>query len=294
MSNKPPPIQWLPAFESAAKQLSFRKAAEELCVSPPAISQQIKSLEEHLGIKLFIRNGRSLKLSAAGAYYYQVASKTLDEHRKGYYHFERTFKNPTLYVSAPIFVAQELLIPHYNDFKTYAPNTDLRLITGNEFVDFREENIDAAIRFGPGPWQDLECHLLQEVELKIVGSPKYFDQHRLSSEQQLSSKAFEEHCLISIYEDLRDWQTLASDLKPSKKLICDSYLSVIRAAEEGLGLAIALCPITQKRIDDGKLLSLHSPPLSTHYAYWLVSPKNHSQKKSIDALLRWLTSLFNK
>jgi len=82
--RRPPPLQWLPAFEAAGRLLSFKQAAAELFVTPSAVSQQIKLLESHLGIPLFIRRTRSIELTEAGAHYLPIVSDLLAQHRRGF------------------------------------------------------------------------------------------------------------------------------------------------------------------------------------------------------------------
>ena len=119
----PPPIQWIPVFEAAARFRHFRKAADYLSVSPPAVSQQIKALETYLGIKLFRRNGPRLELTAAGAFYYEAARKTVSAHRQGFNEFDRRFNQRALRLSTPLFIAQELLISFSNFFREVDPYT---------------------------------------------------------------------------------------------------------------------------------------------------------------------------
>ena len=233
MQQKSPPIQWLPVFEAAARHLNFKKAAEELCVTPPAVSQQIKVLEEYLGVSLFDRSGRKLRLSSAGELYYRSTSDIIKRHNKGYRELERRYCNPMLQISAPIFVAQELLIPNYTKFKDYASNVELRITTGNEYVDFDDEPADVALRFGQGSWPDLECRLVSDVQVKLVCSQAYLDAHDMSVDDFLDKDELEKHVLISLYEGLQDWNSFYGDINPASKIVCDSYFSSVRSAEEG-------------------------------------------------------------
>ena len=88
LHQTPPPIQWLPVFEAAARHLSFKAAAEELCVTPPAVSQQIKVLEDYLNTQLFDRQGRSLRLTQAGSYYFRIAHNIVQYSRIAMLQFE--------------------------------------------------------------------------------------------------------------------------------------------------------------------------------------------------------------
>jgi LysR family glycine cleavage system transcriptional activator len=292
MQQKAPPIQWLPVFEAAARNLNFKKAAMELCVSPPAISQQIKVLEEYLGISLFDRSSRKLKLTAAGEYYYQTSRDIIKRHNTSYRDFERKFCHPTLQISSPIFIAQELLIPNYPRFKDYAPNIELRITTGNEYVDFDDEPADAALRFGTGDWPELGARFVSSVDIKLLCSQVYMEQHNLSTTQLMSKKDIEEQVIISLYEDLRDWRVSFPEFNPKQKIIVDSYFSAVRAAEEGLGIAIGLLPMVNQRIRDKKLIPLLTDTITTLYSYWLVAPKATAESENFEALYSWIKDLF--
>ena len=293
MQQKAPPIQWLPVFEAAARHLNFKKAAEELCVTPPAVSQQIKVLEDYLGVPLFDRIGRKLQLTQAGEHYYQTSSDIIKRHAKGYRSFERKFRHPILHVSAPIFIAQELLIPNYMRFKEYGEQVELRLTTGNEYVDFDNEAVDAALRFGEGNWPDLDCRFISDVDLKLVCSQNYIEQHSFETQQHFNKELLEEHRLISVFEDFRDWRSIYPDIKPKDIMICDSYFSAIRSAEEGLGITLGIKPVINRLINEKRLTTLPSDALNTSYAYWLVAPQNETNSEQIKAVYLWVKDLFS-
>lgn len=293
MLKKPPPIQWLPVFEAAARRLNFKQAAEELCVSPPAVSQQIKVLEEYLGVSLFDRSTKKLRLTKAGEFYYQHAHNIIQQHVKSYRDFERAYRYPTLQVSAPIFIAQELLIPSYREFNDYAPGVELRLTTGNEYIDFEHESLDAALRFGTGNWPELECRLVSKIVPRLVCSPAYLKQHDLTDTTMMSKDVLQDHVLLSIFEDFRDWKSLYSDLHTDQKIILDSYFSVMRSAEEGLGIAVGLTPVINRLLNENKLVLLNSELISTDYSYWLVAPRNRASSDNIDALFNWIKTQFD-
>lgn len=293
MLQKPPPIQWLPVFETAARLLNFKKAADELCVSPPAISQQIKVLEEYLGVQLFDRSTKKMRLTRAGETYYQSVSEIIKSHTKAYREFERKYRYPVLQISAPMFIAQELLIPNYMSFKDFSPGTELRLNTGNEYVDFESESIDAALRFGNGDWPELDCRFVIDVQPKLTCSPAYKAKHGLGENGPISPEELSQHVLLSVFDGERDWKSLYPGIAPKNKIIYDSYLSVIRSAEEGLGIAVGLSPVVNRLVRENKLVFLESQEIETDFSYWLVAPYNRASSEHIDALYLWLKSLFD-
>ncbi|BFM17128.1 transcriptional regulator GcvA [Maricurvus nonylphenolicus] len=288
--HRAPPIQWLVVFDAVASTLSFKKAADQLHVSPPAVSQQIKSLEDWLGEPLFERHARRISLTAAGSYYQDVSHKIVRAHKQGYQEFLRRFQSRSLHVSAPLYIAQELMIPHYLTFKDYLPETELRIEARSSYVDFDIEPLDAAIRFGNGDWPELNCRPLCNIALSPVCSPEYARTHRLESLTDLHAQQ-----LISPTADLAQWRLLLGESASQEAdiLICDSYLAALKAASEGLGVTLALLPSTNAWIDDGRLVLPFDIKIPTVSGYWLVAPKRSQRGDSLEALYQWACSLFD-
>ena len=285
-----PPIQWLPTFEAAARLLSFKAAAEELHVTPPAISQQINALEQWLELALFERQTRKLKLTPAGQYYLKVAQNILLEHVQGYLELERRFKIKALNISTPLFLAQELLIPNYLSFSDYAPGIELRLETRMSLVDFENESLDAAIRFGDGNWPSLDCKKLGDSYISLVCSQDYLDRYGPIDISDLSK-----HRLLSISPELSDWSALYGKSLPKNqpRIVCDSYMAAIKSAAEGLGIAAGIFPLVGLWVKNEKLVI----PLEKKYhngnTYWLVSPAREEQTQAIEGLYHWVKGLFD-
>ncbi len=287
--HRAPPIQWLVVFDAVADLLSFKKAAEQLHVSPSAVSQQIKSLETWLDIPLFERQTRNISLTKAGAFYRDVAANLVYTHRHGFLEFQRRFQNPSFHVSAPIFIAQDFMIPNYLSFRDFLPEVELRIEARSSYVDFSEDPVDAAIRYGDGSWPNLDSYLLCQTYIAPVCSPEYAAKNSLKHIEDLST-----HKLISPTEDLEQWSKLLG--RPADRnsdiLICDSYLAAIKAASEGLGITLALLPSTNSWIDDGRLVLALDGKIRSSRGYWAVAPKRSHRQKEIQAFFQWARSLF--
>ncbi len=289
-----PPIQWIPVFEAAARLLSFKKAAKELCITPPAVSQQIKVLEQYLGVLLFSRNGRKLRLTEAGDFYFTYAKQVVKSHKTGILEFDRRFNNRSLLVSTPLFIAQEILIPNFLSFQERFPQLDFRILTGSEIADFETETLDAAIRFGEGNWSNLQCRLLSKVATTPVCSPTYTAENDLAVLDWDDMDRLNRHTFITIDEELRDWKKLFPALSPKRKIVCDSYFSAIKSAEKGLGLTMGLIPSINNWINDQRLDMPLNKVFATNLGYWLVKPKDIEKDDLIDAFFGWAYSLFEQ
>ncbi|GAA5314893.1 MAG: transcriptional regulator GcvA [Candidatus Pelagadaptatus aseana] len=286
----PPPIQWLPAFARAAEALSFRKAAEQLNVSPPAISQQIKALEDYLGVLLFKRHGPRLELTEAGEFYYGPVQDMLKIHQTGFEELDRRFNRRALTLNTPLFIAQEILIPNYMDYKQRQPNAELRITTGTEYIDFTANTADAAIRFGSGDWPTLASRLLCKTLTTPVCSLEYYQRH-IPDDGDLFSRV-NQQTLLTTNEANREWLQLFPEIEAREVIVCDSYFSVIKSAEKGLGIGLGLFPAINNWVNDRRLKTLTTDMFDTGAGYWLVHPKQRGSSELVESCFEWAKDLF--
>ncbi len=292
-THRTPPIQYLTAFVAAAKNNSFKVAAEELNVTPSAVSQQIKALEQHLGLLLFSRKKRSLTLTNAGNDFYQLAAKTINGYKSAYSQFAEHYFSSTLKVSMIPYIANQIVIPRLHQFQERFPNLDLVVETGMQIEDLASTELDAAIRFGVPPWGDYQAEKIARAKSSLVATSGYFDQHPINS---LSD--WEQQTLIHIRTHVNDWQRFMDHInfqfKPKKALYFDSYEAGIKAAEAGLGIAFGVFPISSCAISEGRLTTLSDQFISMKEAFYLVTKPNQAKQHSYRALLDWLKILFNQ
>jgi len=291
--HRMPPIQYLTAFVIAARHNSFKVAAEELNVSPSAISQQIKALENHLGLQLFSRKKRVLQLTKAGVSFYQITSRTLNTYETGYAHFADQYFSSTLKVSMIPYIANEVVIPQLHHFQERYPDLSLVVETSMHLENLESTELDAAIRFGVPPWGDHEVELITPAQSALVATKDYFDKHPTKTKSD-----WQHQTLIHIRSDVNDWQRFMNGIgfqfKPKKELFFDSYAAGIRAAEEGLGIAIGVFPITNTKITRGRLIPISNQYSPIEEAFYLVTKHNNNKQDSYRILLRWLKNIFGE
>ena len=168
-----PPLTALLAFERAATQLSFRRAARDLALSPSAISHQIRGLEAQFGVKLFIRGARSVRLTADGERYLakvSVALAALQEAGRDMLRHRRD-SGGDLWISALPFFTSTVLIPALPDFKRRNPGLVLRIEATHQYADFNSSRVDVAIRYGREHSAGLKFEPLIEVKGLPVCAP---------------------------------------------------------------------------------------------------------------------------
>lgn len=286
-----PPIQYLPVFESAARHLSFKRAADELCVTAPAVGQQVKAFEAWLGKPLFHRHTRRLSLTREGEYYFALASDILNRHQQGYIQFKRQFDDKVFHLSASLFVAQEVIMPNYLRFSQYVPNTELRLDARVSYVDFALHQMNAAVRFGEGNWPDLEARLLAKGSVSPVCSETYLSQHA-----DMSPDTLYQNRLLYSLPDMDTWGPYfwGSDRLPEQEpVLCDSYLAAIKLACEGVGVALGIFPTINKWMAKNGLVQPFDIRVNLNRSFWFVYPKGSNDPR-LDQAYQWLKCLFEE
>jgi len=254
-----PPLALLPAFEAAGRLLSFKAAAGELHVTPSAISQQIKALEDALGIALFERRGRSVALSREGEEYLRDVKQLLADLGGATRRLKRRSDQHVLRISTMDFVAYEFLIPRLPLFRARFPGIELRIETSSSLVDFETSDFDAALRLGGALVPGLSVTLLGEIIATPVCTAAVA---RTIRDAPPAESGAHDHPLIELRgQEHRGWTSLVKAQGVKKRvsiLTLETYFETVHAAEQGLGIAFGVFPITTDWVLKGRL----SVPLS--------------------------------
>src|SRR6266478_7732826 len=291
-----PPLSALLAFERAAAQLSFRRAAVDLALSPSAISHQIRGLEALFGVKLFVRGARSVRLTADGERYLAKVSAALaalqDAGRELLRH--RRDRGGELWISALPFFTSTVLIPALADFKRRNPATTLRVEATHQYADFNSSPVDVAIRYGREHSTGLKFEPLIEVRGLPVCAPALI-KGGLRRPEDLSRQV-----LIHLTSQPRAWPLWLKgagilEMTPRGQLWLDSVPAMLEAAEQGLGVTLAMAPLIKARPGFGKKLvapfDLDTSPTETIY---LVSRTEQARDRRIAALRRWIVDAVDR
>ena len=284
-----PPLNALRSFEAAARLGSFNQAAEELFVTPSAISHQIKSLEVFLGITLFSREKRRIAITTAGEKYLASVSHAFDEIDLA---TQRLRANPdTRKVNlsvVPEFLTR-WLVPRLRDFQDCYPDVELRLSASDTPVDFIHSDIDMAIYFGSNDWQDVESHYLRGVQLVPVCSPKLINEDpKLRVPEDLSN-----HTLIHITSRKDDWERILANanfptVSGRRDLTFSSTSLALGAAMEGVGIALSDKYLVQRELEYGQLVIPFDMELKTRRALYLVYQSGRLLNRGMQAFYDWL------
>jgi LysR family glycine cleavage system transcriptional activator len=293
MAARLPSLNGLRAFEAAARHLSFTQAAAELNVTQTAISHQIKRLEDELGIRLFVRQNRSLALTPQARDYLPLVRAAFDDLRLATERLVRKDNNKVLTVSTLASLAAKWLLPRLTAFQEAHPGIDVRITTSMGLVDFRKDDVDAAIRYGRGHWPGVRAEWLMADELFPVCSPALLQGSRpLRCPEDLAH-----HTLLQAsggYDD--DWPLwltaagLPAQISRQSGLSFDLVFMTVQAAIDGLGVAIGRTSYVQDDIAKGRLVVPFKMTLPTDAGFYLVTPEGRTDTPKLKAFRQWLKS----
>ena len=188
MAARLPSLNGLRAFEAAARHLSFTQAASELNVTQTAISHQIRRLEEELGIRLFIRKNRALALTPQARDYLPGVRAAFNDLRLATDRLLRKDDDKVLTVSTLASLAAKWLLPRLTAFQEAHPGIDVRITTSTALVDFKNGDVDAAIRYGRGNWPGVRAEWLMADEGFPVCSPALLSGKKAAADARGSAR----------------------------------------------------------------------------------------------------------
>lgn len=297
MSYKLPPLNALRVAEVAGRQGSFTRAAEELHVTPGAISRQIKLLEEILGIDIFERNSQGLRLPPESQRYIKDLTEGFEKLASATRHFVHSQGAQPLHVHCTMTFALRWLVPRLASFHATFPKRNVRLTTANMPVEVQVEtgDIDIIISLGDGNWPSLDSHRLVDSELVPACSPKLaasFDRAKgigeLAQQTLLHS--------LAVPNDWENWQKIANvdGLDPYGGLRFESSTLAYQAAVEGIGVAIAQRCMIEDDIQFGRLVVPFDVPHKDGKAYYLIHTPTTARESRLVEFRDWLLSQSNR
>jgi LysR family glycine cleavage system transcriptional activator len=285
-----PSLKFLKTFQVAAKLKSFRAAAEELFVTPSAVSHQIKALEEQLGVALFERRLRSLALTDAGAHYLEHISDIFAKLESITEQLRVRYGRSIIRLNVPPFFANELLLPRLASFTQAREETDIRIETSFSAPKSHPPEADLSIVVGSGPWEGLTVHELFTQSFIAACSPNFLLENPIDSYADLNGKT------LLVHEERRDaWErwTFGLDIppiKPNRLVRLDTMSAVVLAAEQGVGVALVPARLSADRFAAGGLVKLFAAELTTNESYVLLHRPEDRARDDLQELTRWILS----
>ncbi|RCS22636.1 transcriptional regulator GcvA [Phyllobacterium salinisoli] len=288
MNQKLPPLNALRAFEATARHLSVKIAAEELCVTPGAVSQMIKALELNLGARLFHRMHRGLSLTEAGQNYLPPVRNAFRQIAEATRRIETVTDTGLLTVSITPFFAAAWLVPRLNAFQAAYPDIDLQIVTSNALVDFSRETVDIAVRHGLGRYPGLCSDRVVAVEIVPVAAPA------LTAQLGIPGSPAELTHWPHVHDtERKGWhlwfaaQEIAVIGSPRGPSFDDSGL-LLKAVLAGQGAGLLPAAMVASELAEGRLVKLADVLMLEDFAYYLVYPERFRDRPKITAFRQWI------
>ncbi|HYD98963.1 MAG TPA: transcriptional regulator GcvA [Alphaproteobacteria bacterium] len=293
MARRLPPLNAVRAFEAAARHLSFIKAAEELHVTPAAISQQVRALEESLGVPLFRRLPRGLLLTDAGQGYWPALRDILDRLALVTERVRRQDEQSVLrLVTFPSFGARWLL-PRLGRFRAAHPNIEVRINVDFAHPDFSRGDVDVAIHYSHGPDTGIRRDRLFQGSIFAVCSPRL-----LSGEKPLATPSdLRHHTLLHDEFAPDDWPEIewptflaaagVTDVDGTRGLRFSVTHLTLQAAIDGQGVALATEVLAGDDLASGRLVQLFDFSMPAPHGYYLLCPGLRAAEPKIAAFREW-------
>ncbi|MBI1218507.1 MAG: transcriptional regulator GcvA [Rhodobacteraceae bacterium] len=288
MALRLPPLASLRLFESAGRHESFKLAAEELHLTPSAVSHGVVMLERWLGVTLFERRSNGVTLTKEGSDYLPFVSEALATIAVGTRRLPNTGSVRRVSISAAPTFASWWLLPRLVDFRDRHPDILLTIDTSHRQVGFPVDNVDLAIRMARSPWPGLPSTFLFAEELVPVCSPDFMNRHKKNGELDLATVPLLH--LVSVTEDWAAWidQTGHADLDLTTGLNFDTVHMAIDAAIAGLGVALGRRPLVDRDLASGRLVQAASPAAQATAGFWLVEAREADARREVRTFVTWL------
>ncbi len=290
-----PPLNALRAFEAAARHLNFSRAADELSVTPGAVSQQIQNLEDYIGAALFKRTPKGLLLTDAAQIALPALREAFDRLAEAAAMLTAAVDGRRLTVSVAPSFAAKWLVPRLGKFEEAHPQVDVWVSAGMELVDFASGEVDVAIRYGAGRYPGLESQRLMQETVIAVMSPELLAAHPMENPADLAGQILLHDGSPDADPSCPDWPMwLAArgvrDIDGTRGPRFNQSSLVIEAAVGGRGVALAKRTLAQADLDAGRLVAPFQIATAVDFAYYVVHPKAKGRLPQVKAFISWVTA----
>lgn len=292
MARALPPLNALRAFETIARHLSFSKAADELHVTPAALSHQIKGLEDQLGIALFHRRTRAIELTEAGRLLYPGLHAGFESVRDAVARLDRAREDRILVISATPGLTAKWLVPRLWRFLSAHPDVDARIAASMDFADFVRDGVDVAIRLSDGRHPELHVEKLFADSVLPVCSPQLVEAGLRRVEDLARFPLIHYDIPLSARAPplWAEWLKLAGveGVDATRGLHFNVADHALDAAVAGAGVSLSFKLIASDDVHSGRLVMPFGPELPLTAAYHFVCPQGYEERPNVRAFRDWL------
>lgn len=285
-----PSTSMLLAFEAAARAGSFTEAAAELSLTQGAISRQVRALEGQLGVELFTRVRKSVRLTEAGKRYAEDVEKPLQAIRLATLNAMTDRRGGTLNLAILPTFGTRWLIPRFPAFLEANPDITVNFATKLSPFDFKKEDLHAAIHYGQTDWPDTDSTFLMREETVPVCAPRLLEGGRLDQPEGLYSLP-----LLQLQTRLQAWQEWfeAAGLEAPAPggMVFEEISTIAQATAAGLGVSLLPRFLIEAELESGDLAIVLDRPLKSSFGYYLVTPTDRAGYAPVVAFKNWLLSI---
>lgn len=291
MVGRLPSLIALRAFEAVSRHLSFTRAAVELNLTQTAVSHQIRSLEDQLGAKLFIRNRNSIQLTELAVEYYHAIQGSLAGIAVATDQAKRFDRESNLTIASSQAFAMKVLFPRLDEFRRLHPDINIQTKAVLSYEGLTRHEYDAAIRYGTGnTWSGWQYERLTTEEMFPVCSPRLLKVHQLKRPEDLMFHDAIRSSSPVLRDEWPAWLALANNpnLRFKNEIVCDLIFFSIQAALEGLGVAMARRSLVALDIVSGHLVEPFKIRLATRSGFFLLSAPGKAKLAKVELFRNWL------
>lgn len=284
------PLQALRTFVEVGERGSVKAAAQALHVTPGAVSQQIRLLEDRLGVALLTRERLGMRLTAVGASFHSKLHDAFRQIDHAVQALEATKARKTLTVSTVATFAASWLVPRLGRFKQLHPDIEIRVEATSELVDLHRDRVDVAVRHGLGDYPGLDVMPLMAPVLIPVASSAFLN------EQQAVIREVQDCLNYPLLHDAdrADWPLwlkahgCSEDARAERGNAFEDDFLLIRAAEAGQGLALVPQAYAQDEIAAGRLVQVLDKPWPARFAYYAVTRRGATDRPEVRLFMEWI------
>lgn len=285
-----PPLTAIRAFEAAARHLSFKKAAEELDLTPAAISQQVKHLERLTGQKLFVRGVRQVTLTPEGSGFFGIVAPAMASLADAYARLVAKSQRPAVTLGIGPILASRWLVPKLGDLWGKFPSVDLRVHHSRLPIWQQINHCDLAIAWGKGDWQGLESRLLMRIRVTPVAAPSMMG--------RMNGSIMTDHVihqpLLHHQDDTgwRQWLKSAGIASPANLPgpVFEDANVLLQATLSGRGISLGILEFIDDELSSGKLIRPFELAVTPEDAYYVVWQKRKTMSLVASQVRDWLHS----
>lgn len=289
MKKRLPPLNWLRAFDVAARHLNFTLAATELNLTQAAVSQQIRALESQLGSTLFKRLPRGLELTDSGLAYLPVIRDSIERMAIATDEIFGQGRNRPLILKVSLVFYTCWLIPRLTRFRELYPDITLRFTSNIWVNEVDQKDADMEIRYGHGDWTDMICERLTWDRLIPVCAPQLRNLQRPPASVEELSQCTLLH-VIGYEEGWGHWlnQTGHSHVEPASDIQFDTLISALETAAQGEGVALGRSSLIEGMLANGRLIAPFEQSVETSEAFYLATPVKQISHPNAEIFRQWL------